>query len=254
MLPLIAVALAGALLAPQDPPAPAGTSDTVRSFLKDAQATFYRPEADGLSSLAFVVPIEERKSNLEAMMGGSGMRLPEGTPEIIRMAEVSVLWEAGGTPQVEGSVADAFPAGLEMMRPMIQNSVVPMGQQTLSASLNTLVDFNPVLKLYDARFDGAEGDLLKVLFERKDTPEAAQAPTDTIVWLFDEDGRPAGTQLTFQQQGPMGGAISVNVNTRYTWGPARGDSGPVVLKQVSANNELGSFGSMEQQTTPPTSA
>lgn len=247
MLALPLLALAGAFLLPQDAPA-TGTSETVRTFLRQAESGFYEPQADGLTSLSFIVPIEEQKANLELMLARSGVKLPPETPDIIRMLSVAVTWELGGESQIETTVADSFPSSLEMMRPMLEGSGRQMGQQTLSAALNSLIDFGPVLESYDARIDGAEGDYVKVVFERKAGVSEEVAPPETLTWLFDDDGLPAGTRMSINQQGPMG-PLEVKIDTEYSWQPARASGGKKVLASVASKNEMGGFGSVEQSTT-----
>jgi hypothetical protein len=249
MTPLASLLLlSSALLLPQDEAAPAGTSDTVREYLRQAESALYDPADDGLQSLTFVVPLAMATSDLNAMVAQMGQTLPADMPPQVRLGEVSVAWEKDGEPQVDASVASDLPAALNMITAQAQGSLVPMGHQVLSTALNQMVSFGPLLETFDARFDGAEGELLKVQFERKPGVPATSIPADTITWLFSQDdGLPVGSSMSFMQQGPMG-EMQVTLDTRYEWKPARAAGGSLILGSVAATNELGSFATMRQRT------
>ncbi|RKY20781.1 MAG: hypothetical protein DRQ55_06485 [Planctomycetota bacterium] len=244
---LIASLLASAsLLLPQDEGS-AATTDTVRTFLQQAEAALYNPTGDGLQTLSFVVPITFPRDQLNEMMAPSGQKLPEGTPETLRLAHSSVTWEADGSPQLSGSVSDDFPPALAMMRAQIQGSLDRMGKQVLAVALNKMVEFGPLLENFDAAFDGAEGDDLRVLFTRKPGTVATVIPADSIVWLFDQDDNlPVGSQMSFSQKGPMG-EMTMDLKTRFEWKPARGDDGALILSAMSATNSFGAM-TMKQRT------
>lgn len=247
---LITAVLASSLALAQDAPTaePAGTPQEVRALLDAAQAALYDPADDGLRTLSFVLPLVEDRDRLLPVLRGA--QFPEGTPERIRLAEVAVTWETGSGAEINGSMDAALPAGLAPVKPQIEAGMVPAAQQTLALTLNEFVSFTPLLENFDARFDGAEGELVKVVFDRKPGATVENLPADRMTWLFDANGLPAGSHMSFKQPGPMGVDVQIDVSTRFAWRPARGDGGPVVLASLSTTQDIGSLMlSREQQAT-----
>ena len=100
---------------PVEPPqvsAPVTTPDAVTEFLGDVMARLYDPRADGLVSLAFVLPIED------PLMGHT--------------ANATVAWTEGSEPTVEVDVLDfelpPMMAQMGLTLEQLRMSVAPQAQ------------------------------------------------------------------------------------------------------------------------------
>lgn len=248
MIPLLpAIALTTMLFAPQD--GATGTSPAVTSFLGDALVGLYNPEQDGLDSLAFVVPVTEAKSSLDMILAQGGLSLPDDTPDMVPMAKVSVKWTAGNEPVISGEIDPNFPQALAPLRAQIQATTSALGRQVLGAARQKLIDFDAITTSYDGRFDtelaADEDGMIKVVFNRKAGVSEQMAPSESLSWLFDEDGAPQRTSTSVDLPTPMG-KMSIEEVTDYGWTASRGDGSPMMLDTVTIVRKQGGMEAVRQ--------
>ncbi len=186
LLPLQdAPAAAPAQAEPAAPVLPTETSESVRQFLLDAEALLYDPQAAGLSSLEFDVPLDH--------------------PQAGHLGSAHVTWSttagvAVSVTTVEGSPVPASDAqGIGQM----------MGSQMVGAMLNKPI--TPMLDGGIAFMNGIEDGLVKVGFRNEQA--AAQGVKEQALY-FDDDGL-LQRMLTVQEMQGM----SLRINQSFVWRP-----------------------------------
>jgi len=194
--------------APAEPAAAADPAARVRTFLLEAEARLYDPQAAGLNSLAFDMPLD--------------------FPGIGVVGTIRVSWARGGDPQV----TTTRNAGLELPIPpaMLDDAGSQMGGQLLTAMLN-----RPITSMLDgstARMDGAVDGLLRVSLENAEA--GAQGITELSMY-FDEDGL-LRKRVMASESGPLGSIKNRQVET-LEWKPAHEGSDKLVLASQTADVE-----------------
>jgi hypothetical protein len=167
----------------------AQTSEKVASYLKEAESQLYDPQAAGLKSLEFDLPVE--------------------VPQLGRIGQVHVTWIAGGQATIDATMSEDT-----QVPGMPPGAVEQMAQATGAEYLNAMLN-RPISMLLDngvATLVGAEDGLVRVDF---DAPEARDAGIAGQSYLFDEDGvlRRSVTKMTM-----MGAKITAKQD--YRWKPA----------------------------------
>lgn len=192
----------------------AKTSEKLLAYLKQAESRLYDPQAAGLRSLEFDLPVE---------MPGYG-----------KLGSVHVTWTAGGQVTMDVTQAE----GLELPADIPANVVEMLGQQSATEVINAMLN-RPISMLLDsgvATLVGAEGGLVRVDF---DAPEGRQAGVQRQSYFFDEDGLLRRSVTVTEMPNMMGGTMTVTANQEFAWKPATADSPLLIPDTQSVEADLG---------------
>lgn len=190
-------------------PAPtAQTSDQVVAYLKEAEAQLYDPQAAGLRSLEFDLPVDA------PMQGPLGV--------------VHVTWVAGGQASLdvkmaEGVSLEGFPPGYAEQ----------MAQQNAAEFLNTMLN-RPISMLLDggvATIVGSEAGLVMVDL---DAPEARAAGIEQQSYYFDDNNLLRRSVTVAKMMG-----TKVTAKQDFGWRPATEDSPLLVSDSQSIEADMG---------------
>jgi hypothetical protein len=199
---------APAASAPVAVPAPAAqTSDSVTTYLKDAESQLYDPQAAGLRSLEFDLPVE---------MPGVGL-----------LGQVHVTWVGGGQTTMTVTPAEPLPANVPA------EYVEPMAQQAGTEVINTMLN-RPISMLLQngvATAAGVEDGLVKFDF---DAPDARAAGVEKQSYLFDDDGILRRSVTLAKMSG-----MSVTATQHYNWKPVSADSPLLLAESQSVEADMG---------------
>ncbi|HEX5010618.1 MAG TPA: hypothetical protein VFY71_09465 [Planctomycetota bacterium] len=200
--------------APAAAAVPAETPDSVRKFLQDAEAHLYDPQAAGLSSLEFDVPI--------------AMPDPIGT-----IGTAHVTWAAGGEANVDVTrPADmTLPMGLQPAQ--VDGQGRQMAMQLLGSMLNKPI--TPILEGAVAMMDGVEDGLVKVAIRNA----AAEAQgVESMSLYFDDAGLLQRVKTVANLESAMG-KVKVQQSQAFAWKPAIEGSDLVVADVQKTIADMG---------------
>jgi hypothetical protein len=208
MLPSLLLSLA--LLPLQDAPAaepapaateaaapvvPTETSESVRTFLQEAEAHLYDPQAAGLSSLEFDVAVE--------------------IPRVGMLGTAHVAWSTTSPAAVTVARNAAVPVPPGFPESMPDDAGRQIGMQLLGAMLNKPI--TPMLENSVAYMDGVEEGLVKV---RLHTTGMSEQGVEEQAMYFDDDGVLQRLNVKAKVDSPMGGKMDVSQSQTFTWRPA----------------------------------
>jgi len=162
------------------------TSDKVAAYLNDAEAQLYDPQAAGLRTLEFDLPVD--------------------VPTIGNVGQVHVTWTAGGQASLDATMAEGM-----QLPGMPAGAAEQMAQQSGAEFLNNMLN-RPVSMLLEsgvATLIGAEDGLVRVDF---DALEAREAGIERQSYYFDEDSvlRRSVTEMKM-----MGASITAKQDFRW---------------------------------------
>ena len=198
--------------APAVPAAPTETSESVRAYLVEAESHLYDPQAAGLSSLEFDMPIE-----LPAPVGAVGSAHVTWTSE--SGADISLTQNEGGAPGVPPAMVDGYGRQMSM--------------QLLGYMLN-----KPITSMLEggvAAMDGVEDGLVKVRFH---IPMALEQGVQEQALYFDDAGMLQRMRTIAQVEGPMG-QMKVEQSQSFAWKPASEGSELMVADQQTTVADMG---------------
>jgi hypothetical protein len=208
--------------APAEAAAPTETPAGVREFLVDAEGNLYDPQAAGLSSVEFDLPVD--------------------IPQLGVIGDAHVTWNSTGGANV--AVVRREDVTLPPNLPVEQLDFYgqQMGMQLLGAMLNKPI--TPMLESSVAHMDGVEDGLVKVRFRNA---AAEEQGLKEQALFFDEDGLLQRMRTVAEVEGPFG-AMTVTQNQSFGWKPAVEGSDLVVASTQSSNADFG-MGSTSSETT-----
>ncbi len=198
--------------ATQDPAAPATeTSPSVRAFLVEAESHLYDPQAAGLSSLEFDVPINH--------------------PQAGMLGTAHVSWSSAGQPSVTTSAIAGAPP---LPKEQLDMFGMQFGYQTLGAMLNKPI--TPLLEGAVATMNGVEEGLVKVSIAH---PQAEAAGVKEQSLMFDEDGLLKVMRRVSEVQGPLG-MMTISEKQIFSWKAVAADNVLVVPASQKTESTMGS--------------
>jgi hypothetical protein len=196
-------------------PAPvAQTSEKVVSYLKDAESQLYDPQAAGLKSLEFDLPVE--------------------VPMIGNLGSVHVTWAVGGQVTMDVTKAE----GVALPPNIPPEAIDQMAQQSAAEVVNTMLN-RPISMLLEggvATLAGAEDGLVKVDF---DAPEAREAGVQQQSYYFDDDSVLRRSLTVAEAPGMMGGTMTVTAKQDFHWKTAGADNSLLVPDTQVIEADLG---------------
>jgi hypothetical protein len=210
--PAVPAATPPAAAAPTDKPAapvPTETPEAVKKFLKDAEARLYDPQAAGLKSLEFDVPID----------------MPQ--VGVIGTAHVAWTLKDGQNVTIDRTGGKDLPPNLPPE--MAEGYGKQMGVELLGAMLNRPI--TPMLDGSVAVMEGVEDGLVKVRFHNSGAE--AQGVQEQSLY-FDDGGLLQRVLTVAEVEGPMG-KVKINQTQSYAWRPAR--AGTELVIAVSQKNK-----------------
>lgn len=216
-----------ALSTTQDVVATEETSAEVIEFLRAAQDTLYDPEAHGLESLEFDMPIGMPTAILEMLAGQMGQTLDLPPGDIVLLGSVRVKWTAGNEPEFLVSRADGVPQGvmaITQMMGLTDQQFPIIANQALTAALNRTVTLEPILESHIATLEGDVDGLMKVAF----MPKAERPDAPPMAWFFDADKVPVKSVISVDQPNQMGGTTESLIRGENSW-EAVGDDGRLLV-------------------------
>ncbi len=170
---------------PAAPAIPTETSASVLEFLKEAEAHLYDPQAAGLSSLEFDVPVDH--------------------PQAGHLGTAHVSWSTTGGVAVNVTAVEGSPAPAAVAQSLGQQ----LGTQMIGAMLNKPI--TPMLAGGVAWMNGVEDGLVKVAFRVEEA--AAQGVKEQALY-FDDDGMLRRMLLVQEVPG-----ASLRMTQSFEWRP-----------------------------------
>ena len=193
---------------------PSQTDEKVMAYLKDAESQLYDPQAAGLRSLEFDLPLE--------------------VPMLGNLGSVHVTWAAGGQTTMDVTEDPS----VQLPQNIPPGAIEQMAQQSAAEVINTMLN-RPITMLLDggvATLAGAEDGLVKVDF---DSPGARDAGVTAQSYYFDDDSVLRRSVTVAESPGMMGGTMTVTANQTFNWKTASADSSLLIPDTQSVEADLG---------------
>jgi hypothetical protein len=204
------------------PAVPDQTPESVRSFLNEAQAGLYDPQAAGLMSLAF---------DMDADVPGLGV-----------VGAVHVTWAAGQDAQTAFTATEGLALPAQVPVQVLEAQAKSSAQQFLGSMLNRSI--GSLLDVGVATMGGLQEGLVAVSHHN---PTAAAQGVKSQTFYFDGESQLKKSAVVVEQETPMG-AMTINMLQTFVWKPAEG-SDLLVRESETLEMDLGVLGTQTGNVT-----